>query len=199
MTSRLHAHGLQGKYALDPDLTTLGKYIGGGMTFGAFGGKRALMSVCDPRRPESISHSGTFNNNTLTLSCGAVGLSKIYTPQVAEQHNKLGDDFRQRLQAVARGTKMVATGVGAVLTVHFMRNGIEPACEADIEAQNVPELKKLFWFWCLRAGYWITERGMLSIILGTTQEELSQFAETVRLFHEEYAHLLEVGPETSVL
>ncbi|KAH8175170.1 aminotransferase class-III domain-containing protein [Sarocladium implicatum] len=192
MTSRLHPNGLQGMHSLDPDLTTLGKYMGGGLAFGAFGGKEEYLSVYDPRRPSSLPHSGTFNNNTLAMACGAVGLAQIYTPQVAERHNALGDHFRTSLQEVARGTRMVITGIGAVLTFHFLRDGRTPTCEADLETQSIDGLKKLFWHWCLSAGFWITQRGMLSIVLGTTAEELDQFVETVRLFREEYAPFLEL-------
>ena len=61
MTSRLSPGGLQEKHGVVPDMTTLGKYIGGGMSFGAFGGRRDLMSRFDPRRADSIAHAGTFN------------------------------------------------------------------------------------------------------------------------------------------
>ncbi|KAH7026725.1 putative glutamate-1-semialdehyde 2,1-aminomutase [Microdochium trichocladiopsis] len=192
MTSRLHPHGLQGKYSLDPDLTTLGKYIGGGLAFGAFGGKSEHLAVYDPRRASSVAHSGTFNNNTLAMSCGAVGLSQIYTPDVSQQHNELGDYFRTSLQTVAEGTKMVVTGIGAVLTIHFLENGLAPVREADLDEQTVSGLKTLFWHWCLSRSFWITERGMLSIILGTTREELDGFVETARLFVAEYRHLLAI-------
>ena len=65
MTSRLAPGGLQSILSLKPDLTTFGKYLGGGLAFGAFGGSADVMSVYDPRKQDSLSHSGTFNNNTL--------------------------------------------------------------------------------------------------------------------------------------
>ena len=179
-------------HSLDPDLTTLGKYMGGGLAFGAFGGKQEHLRVYDPRRPSSLPHSGTFNNNTLAMACGAVGLAEIYTPKVAERHNALGDQFRTSLQEVAKGTKMVVTGIGAVLTVHFLHDGQIPTCEAELDEQSIKGLRNLFWHWCLSAGFWITQRGMLSIVLGTTAEELDQFVETARLFCKEYAHLLKL-------
>ncbi len=55
-------------------------------------------------------------------------------------------------------------------------------------------LKKLFWYWCSRNGFWITERGMLSLILGTTREEVDLFVENARLFVEQYKDLLLVKP-----
>jgi glutamate-1-semialdehyde 2,1-aminomutase len=190
MTSRLGPGGLQGNYSLDPDLTTLGKYIGGGLAFGAFGGRKDLLAAYDPRLPSSLPHSGTFNNNTLAMSCGFTGLTQIYTPEAALELNSLGDYFRGRLQDVAAGTKMVVTGIGAVLTIHFLDDGLWPVCEADLENHSVPGLKKLFWYWCLSKGFWITERGMLSLILGTTKDELDSYIEAVGLFIIEYGRWL---------
>jgi glutamate-1-semialdehyde 2,1-aminomutase len=65
MTSRHGAGGLQARIGVTPDLTTLGKYIGGGMSFGAFGGRGDVMARLDATRPGALSHSGTFNNNVL--------------------------------------------------------------------------------------------------------------------------------------
>ena len=175
---------------IKPDLTTLGKYVGGGMAFGAFGGREDLLAYCDPRNPSSLSHSGTFNNNTLAMSCDFRGLSEIYTPQAAVELNSLGDYFREQLQAAGEGTQMKVTGVGAVLTIHFQKNGVAPVRAENIDRYSNASLKKLFWFWCLSKGFWITERGMLSIILGTTQNELDSFVEVVRLFLKHYSSLV---------
>ncbi|CAI6032825.1 unnamed protein product [Clonostachys chloroleuca] len=192
MTSRLHPAGLQSEFSLDPDLTALGKYIGGGLAFGAFGGKEHLLAAYDPRSPDSLPHSGTFNNNTLAMSCGYVGLTQIFTKDVCLKLNSLGDYFRGQLQEISRGTKMVVIGKGAVLTIHFLDNGVSPIKESDIENHNINPLKKLFWYWCISRGYWITERGMLSIVLGTTKEELDGYTGIVSSFVETYRHLLQV-------
>ncbi|KAH8646243.1 pyridoxal phosphate-dependent transferase [Xylariales sp. PMI_506] len=192
MTSRLHPNGLQGKYSLKPDLTTLGKYLGGGLAFGAFGGREDLLAVYDPRNPDSLPHSGTFNNNTLAMACGYVALTEIYTPEVALKHNELGDYFRARLQSVSEGTKMVVTGVGAVLTIHFLTHGRQPVKAEDIDDHSDSGLKKLFWYWCLSHGFWITERGMLSIILGTTRDELESFVDVVSRFAQKHQSVLQL-------
>lgn len=73
MTSRFFSGGgAQSELCIFPDLTTLGKYIGGGMSFGAFGGKADIMALFDPRTGP-IKHAGTFNNNVLTVS-GSISL-----------------------------------------------------------------------------------------------------------------------------
>ena len=51
-------------------MTTLGKYIGGGMSFGAFGGRADIMELFDPAAPDALPHAGTFNNNVLTMAAG---------------------------------------------------------------------------------------------------------------------------------
>src|SRR5262249_48301091 len=90
MTSRLAPGGLQEPHRILPDLTTLGKYVGGGMSFGAFGGRAELMEHFDPHRPDAFQHAGTFNNNVLTMNAGLAGLTEIYTPERARSLNASG-------------------------------------------------------------------------------------------------------------
>ncbi len=79
MTSRLGRNGLAPELNIKPDLTTLGKYIGGGMSFGCFGGRADIMDQFDPTREKFLPHAGTFNNNTLTMAAGLAGITKVYT------------------------------------------------------------------------------------------------------------------------
>ncbi|HEX5328097.1 MAG TPA: aminotransferase class III-fold pyridoxal phosphate-dependent enzyme, partial [Acetobacteraceae bacterium] len=97
MTSRLAPGGLQSLRGVKPDLTSFGKYIGGGMSFGAFGGRADIMDLFDPRRPDALPHAGTFNNNVLTMSAGLAGLTEVYTPAAAVALNARGDALRERL------------------------------------------------------------------------------------------------------
>lgn len=191
MTSRLAPGGLQSILGLKPDITVLGKYLGGGLAFGAFGGKEDIMSVYDPRVPGYLSHSGTFNNNTLTMSTGYVGLAKVYTPEVCIEFNAGGDAFVARLQEVTKGTKCCITGRGTIMAVHFMEKAVAPEdirCKEDLV--EVPELKELFWLEMMEDGYWITSRGSIALILGTPQEELDRFVGCVGRFLKKHAGLV---------
>ncbi len=100
MTSRLAPGGLQEKPGVIPDMTTLGKYIGGGMSFGAFGGRRDIMELFDPTKPDHLPHAGTFNNNALTMAAGVAGYGEVYTPAAAEALNERGEKIRERLNAI---------------------------------------------------------------------------------------------------
>ncbi len=73
MTSRMSAGGVQARTGVIPDLTTLGKYLAGGMTFGAFGGRADVMAAFDPPAGGTLTHGGTFNNNVVTMAAGAAG------------------------------------------------------------------------------------------------------------------------------
>ncbi|MGE0238728.1 MAG: aspartate aminotransferase family protein, partial [Parvibaculaceae bacterium] len=96
MTSRLAPGGLQEKHAISPDLTTLGKYVGGGFSFGAFGGRADIMDRYEPSRPDAQAHAGTFNNNPFTMAAGLAAMTEIYTPERAIALNQSGDRLRQR-------------------------------------------------------------------------------------------------------
>src|SRR5207302_471667 len=102
MTSRLAPGGLQEVHGILPDMTTLGKYVGGGMSFGAFGGAARIMEWFDPRRADSFQHAGTFNNNVLTMNAGHIGLTEIYTPECARALNRFGDGLRERINVAVR-------------------------------------------------------------------------------------------------
>ena len=75
---RMGPRGAQGEVGVDPDLTALGKVIGGGLPIGAFGGRRSIMSVFDQRRGHpKAPHGGTFNGNPLTMAAGIKSLELL--------------------------------------------------------------------------------------------------------------------------
>jgi glutamate-1-semialdehyde 2,1-aminomutase len=168
MTSRLAPGGLQSIVGVKPDLTTLGKYVGGGMSFGAFGGRADVMALFDPGRPDALPHAGTFNNNTLTMSAGHAAMTEVATPAAVTALNARGDRLRERLNQICRaaGAKMQLTGRGSMLAVHFMEGPIRNEADADRGNQD---LKELFFFDLLDRGVYIARRGM--IVLSLAQDE----------------------------
>jgi glutamate-1-semialdehyde 2,1-aminomutase len=181
MTSRLAPGGLQSVLGVKPDLTTFGKYIGGGMSFGAFGGRAEIMDLFDPRRPDALPHAGTFNNNVLTMTAGLAGLTSVYTPHAATALNTRGDALRERLNALCRAADapMQFTGIGSMLAVHTMRGPVrspEDAAKAD------PKLKELFFFDMLAHGIWLARRGMMTVSLPIGDHECDALAAAVEEF-----------------
>ena len=127
MTSRLAPGGLQERHGVIPDMTTLGKYVGGGCSFGAFGGRADVMAIYDPYRADAIAHAGTFNNNAMTMAAGVAAMTQVYTPARAKALNEAGDVLRARLngEATKRGLPVQVTGLGSMMNVHF-RGGAYP-------------------------------------------------------------------------
>jgi len=184
MTSWLAAGGLQEVHGILPDLTTHGKYVGGGMSFGAFGGRTDIMERFDPRRPDAFQHAGTFNNNVLTMNAGLAGLTEIYTSERARALNAWGDRLRERLNAVVqrRGLAMQFTGLGSMLAVHMTDGPIRS--QEDAERGNAA-LRDLFYFDLVARGIWFAKRGMFALSIALDDNDgdklvdaLDEFAET---------------------
>jgi glutamate-1-semialdehyde 2,1-aminomutase len=190
MTSRLAPGGLQSVTGVKPDLTTLGKYIGGGMSFGAFGGRREIMDLFDPRRADALPHAGTFNNNVLTMSAGLAGLTEVYTPEAAVALNARGDALRDRLNALCRAADapLQFTGLGSMLAVHTMRG---PVTSPEVAAKADAKLKELFFFDMLAHGIWLARRGMMTLSLPIGDAECDALAGAVEEFLSVRRSLLE--------
>ena len=190
MTSRLSSGGLQAKLDVIPDLTTLGKYLGGGLTFGAFGGRRDIMDQFDPRSPNALPHAGTFNNNVLTMAAGLTGLRDIYTPEVARAHNARADTFRMELNRLfeERDVPAQATGIGSLMCVHFQRGAIRRP--SDLSAVD-PEVKMLFHLEMLAAGFYLARRGFMSLSLPLGDEDYAGFRAALGDFLDNYAPLFD--------
>ena len=181
MTSRLAPGGLQSLRGVTPDLTTFGKYIGGGMSFGAFGGRADIMDLFDPRRPDALPHAGTFNNNVLTMSAGLTGLTQVYTPEAAIALNERGDALRQQLNGLCRaaGAALQFTGIGSMIAVHAMRGPVRSPADA---AKGDAKLKELFFFDMLAHGIWLARRGMFALSLPIGDAECERLAGAVGEF-----------------
>jgi glutamate-1-semialdehyde 2,1-aminomutase len=180
MTARLAPGGMQEVLGLDPDLTTLAKFVGGGLAFGAFGGGAELMSRFDPSRPDALQHGGTFNNEVLTMAAGVAGLTHVLTPREIARLNGLGDRLRDRLNAFAskRAIDFCSTGRGSLVGLHFARAPIRS--EADLpEAAELPGALHLHM---LERGWWYSRRGFIALSLPLGEAEIDGFAAAVEEF-----------------
>ena len=125
ITLRLAVGGYQEVLGVRPDLTTMGKIIGGGLPVGAFGGREEVMSVFDPRLPDHLHHSGTFNGNLMTMAAGCVALD-LLTRDKIERLNALGERLANGLRQVfAQREELgaVVTNCGSLVHVNFETEG----------------------------------------------------------------------------
>ena len=163
MSSRLSPGGRQAILGLKPDLTTLGKYFGGGLSFGAFGGREDVMAQFDPRRANALGHAGTFNNNALTMAAGLAGLTQVLTPDALTALNLRGDRLRERLNAMftRHGVGMQFTGLGSVM---------------QLQAGADERVKELVFFDLLERGIFMARRGMVALSLPFGDAEADKLA-----------------------
>jgi glutamate-1-semialdehyde 2,1-aminomutase len=174
MTSRLAVGGAQELYGVQADLTVLGKYFAGGLSFGAFGGSRELMSVFDPAAG-GLAHGGTFNNNAFTMAVGAA-VTPTLDAAVLARLNTRGDRLRERLAGELREHGWTATGLGSMLTVHPLPG---PLRRWDDVARADVRRRRLLFHDLLAAGFYIAERGYVALSLAVTDEHVDAFADAV--------------------
>ena len=161
MTSRVGRRGLAADYGIQPDLMTLGKYLGGGFSVGAFGGRRDVMELFDPARPGAIGHAGTFNNNTMTMTVGLTAITEIYTEDEAARLSALGDEFRSRMNDAfaGRGLPFVVSGRGSMNVLH--PQPVAPTRPAELTGDSA--LRELVFLGLLERGIYIAPRGMINL------------------------------------
>jgi glutamate-1-semialdehyde 2,1-aminomutase len=181
MTSRLSPGGAQYALGIRPDMTTLGKYLAGGLTFGAFGGRADIMSHFDLRTGGLLGHAGTFNNNVASMAAGVAALTDVLTDEIIAATNQRGDRLRDLLNAsfVSMKTPMCVTGVGSLMNVHATAGPVGQ--RRDLEASD-DRLKELFFFHCLEAGYYLARRGFIALSIEVTDADVDRFVEVVRRF-----------------
>ena len=116
---RVHLQGAQGLYGITPDLTTLGKVIGGGMPVGAFGGRRAIMEKIAPLGP--VYQAGTLSGNPAAVAAGLATLKAVAAPGFHEALGARTRALTEGLTEVARraGIAFSAQAVGGMFGIYF--------------------------------------------------------------------------------
>ena len=185
MTSRLSTGGYQAMIGVTPDMTTLGKYLGGGMSFGAFGGRADLMSRFDPERPDAWPHAGTFNNNVLSMAAGLAGLKQLLTATALDELNAKGEKMRQAINKIAErhDVGLKSTGAGSFVGIHFTRNDIKRPGDLDAaDADRRTRLQNLMHLDLIAAGQYYARRGFIALMLPIAEAEIDAFARAVEEF-----------------
>jgi glutamate-1-semialdehyde 2,1-aminomutase len=122
---RFAVGGAQGIYGVVPDITALGKIIGGGFPVGGIAGREDLMSLYSPLSSKHIVHSGTYNGNPITMVAGIATLNALTASEI-DRINKLGSEMRNGFERILREVGIIGqvTGVGSLAQVHFTKEKI---------------------------------------------------------------------------
>ncbi len=173
MTSRLAPGGAQELLGITPDITTLGKYLAGGFTFGAFGGRRDLMTAFDATAGGRLGHAGTFNNNVVSMAAGVATLTDVLTPAVLAATNARGERLRSELNSTfaRHRVPMCVAGAGSLMNLHGTSG---PVTSIDDLRLADDRWKELLFFDALDAGYYLARRGFIALSIEITDDDVDE-------------------------
>ena len=174
MTSRMSSGGMQLRAGVDPDLTTLGKYLAGGMSFGAFGGRADVMAAFDPARGGQLTHGGTYNNNVLTMAGGAAALSEVLTSDALDELFARGESLRSRVAEVCTRSSLnvCVTGLGSMLNLHTVAGSVRSPSDL---AGSDPVLKELLFHELVDRGIYLASRGLVAMSMAISDDDCDRF------------------------
>ena len=137
--------GAQEYYGITPDMTSLGKIIGGGFSIGAFGGRKDIMDLYDPTAQGGprVAHAGTFNANPVTMLAGSVTLDEL-TPEVYRKLAEMTDYLKAEILKVGAELEIPVqvTGLGSLFGIHFTSD--ELVGYRDIAAEDAAFRHQVF-------------------------------------------------------
>ena len=173
ITFRLDWKGIQGRERVTPDITTLGKLIGGGFPVGAFGGRKEIMDVFNPGHSDAVTHGGTFNGHNVALAAGLVGLEMLNQAAIS-RINALGNQMRAGYRNALEkyGVKGQVTGQGSLLGLHWGSNVPITARDSGLVSNMAGDLPKLFHLQMMNSGIYSAPRGMYVISTPMTELEI---------------------------
>ena len=175
---RVAPGGAQEYYGITPDLTALGKIIGGGFPVGAFGGRRDIMEQFDPTQGPKVDHSGTFNANPMTMVAGASTLSQL-RPETYTRLAALAEDLKDGIREVAAELEapLQVTGLGSLFGLHFTSDPVRNY--RDVAASNRDLRQKVFWG-LMNEGIFCTPNLVMCLSTPMGEGEVDAFVQSFR-------------------
>ncbi len=171
---RVALGGAQAHYGVTPDLTTLGKVIGGGMPVGAFGGRRDIMNYIAPTGP--VYQAGTLSGNPVAMAAGEAALTELQTSGNQEKLAKITQTLAEGLKALAQKHQIPfkVNYVGGMFGFFFTEQE-KVTCFADVQQCDIERFKRFFHL-MLDEGVYLApsafEAGFTS--LSHTEEEITK-------------------------
>lgn len=174
---RLTLGGAQKFYGITPDLTTVGKIVGGGFPAAAFGGRKEIMSMLAPEGP--VYQAGTLSGNPVAMTAGLATLSILSEKGLYNNLNIKAEKFIAELQNILRDKGVTINSVGNMFTPYFSEKS--PENFQDVNRSNLKEFAR-FWRYMLSNGVYLSPSQFESnfVSIQHTEEYLSDVLEIAR-------------------
>jgi glutamate-1-semialdehyde 2,1-aminomutase len=174
---RVAPGGAQQLYGVTPDLTTLGKIIGGGLPVAAFGGRAEVMELLDPRREPNLAQGGTYNGNPLGMAAGLATMTEL-TPGVYEELNRKGARVTEQLSEVfaSHDVAVQVNGAGSLFALHFTDTPVVDY--RTMAAANKKRTRDLF-LGLVNHGVLMAPRAMGALSTRMAEQDIQQFIDAV--------------------
>jgi glutamate-1-semialdehyde 2,1-aminomutase len=171
---RVGPSGVQGRYGVRPDLTTLGKIVGGGLPVAAFGGRRDIMELLDPELERPLPHGGTYNGHALGMAAGLAAMREL-TPAAFDQLERQGGWLRNQLAELFADHRVPgqATGLGSLFNVHF--TDAELTDYRSVRRSQSPRVAHRFVLGMLNHGVLMAARGLGAVCTPMSDVDLRAF------------------------
>jgi glutamate-1-semialdehyde 2,1-aminomutase len=175
---RVARGGAQSLYGIKPDLTALGKVIGGGLPVGAFGGRTEIMDQLSPEGP--VYQAGTLSGNPLAMAAGLAQLRELERINGWQLLEQLGAQFESAVSAAAREAGLTFHRIGSMFCLFFAEGPV-----TDLASAQKSDLEKFakFFHACLNAGVYFApsqfETGFIS-----TAHKADDIDKTASVVHE---------------
>ena len=174
---RVAPGGAQQLYGVTPDLTTLGKIIGGGLPVAAFGGRQDVMELLDPRREPNLAQGGTYNGNPLGMAAGVATMREL-TPDVYSELNRKGARVAEQLSEVfaSHDVEVHVNGAGSMFALHFTD---QPVVDYRTKARADTRRRRDLFLGLVNHGVLMAPRAMGALSTPMDEDDIQEFVDAV--------------------
>ena len=180
---RLGLGGAQAYYGVTPDLTTLGKIVGGGMPIGAYGGRREIMNMVSPKGP--VYQAGTLSGNPIATTAGIATLKLLKAnPAIYEELDQKTAYLAQRVQAVA-GDRVQVNRIGSLLCLFFTQ---QPVTDYDSAVSSDRQAYADYFGYLLDRGIYVAPSQFEAMFLSAahSQQDLARTVDVMESYFRQF-------------